>query len=114
MNNNIFMAFGKAVESKESTGIKRYVGIAPVKVDDYKGKKGAVSIVDDDSDKAPVCDRRLRASFLKIREGAGTNTACEFYQCPTLKFFPEQVNYKNRLDIIKRKGLLEAYNLGNR
>lgn len=32
MNNNIFMAFGKAVESKESTGIKRYVGIAPVKV----------------------------------------------------------------------------------
>lgn len=31
-NNNVFFAFGKAVESKESTPIKRYVGIAPVKV----------------------------------------------------------------------------------
>jgi replicative DNA helicase len=89
------------------------IGIAPVKVDEYKGRKGAVSIDDDDdSSTAPVCDRKLRASFLKIREGAGTNTACEFYQCPTLKFFPEQVNYKNRLDIIKRKGLLESYNIG--
>lgn len=29
-NNNVFFAFGKAVESKES--VKRYVGIAPVKV----------------------------------------------------------------------------------
>ena len=33
MNNyNVFFAFGKAVESKESTPVKRYVGIAPVKV----------------------------------------------------------------------------------
>ena len=31
-NNNVFFAFGKAVESKESTPVKRYVGIAPVKV----------------------------------------------------------------------------------
>ena len=31
-NNNVFFAFGKAVESKESTLVKRYVGIAPVKV----------------------------------------------------------------------------------
>lgn len=33
MNNyNVFFAFGKAVESKESTPVKRYVGVAPVKV----------------------------------------------------------------------------------
>mgnify|MGYP003479508350 CR=1 FL=1 len=31
-NNNVFFAFGKAVESKESAPVKRYVGIAPVKV----------------------------------------------------------------------------------
>lgn len=31
-NYNVFFAFGKAVESKESTPVKRYVGIAPVKV----------------------------------------------------------------------------------
>ena len=31
-NHNVFFAFGKAVESKESTPVKRYVGIAPVKV----------------------------------------------------------------------------------
>ena len=31
-NYNVFFAFGKAVESKESTPVKRYVGVAPVKV----------------------------------------------------------------------------------
>lgn len=31
-NHNVFFAFGKAVESKESAPVKRYVGIAPVKV----------------------------------------------------------------------------------
>ena len=31
-NYKVFFAFGKAVESKESTPVKRYVGIAPVKV----------------------------------------------------------------------------------
>ena len=31
-NNNVFFAFGKAVESKETTAVKRYVGVAPVKV----------------------------------------------------------------------------------
>ena len=31
-NHNVFFAFGKAVESKESVEIKRYVGIAPVKI----------------------------------------------------------------------------------
>lgn len=31
-NNKLFFAFGKAVESKESAPIKRYVGVAPVKV----------------------------------------------------------------------------------
>ena len=31
-NYNVFFAFGKAVESKESTPVKRYVGIAPVRV----------------------------------------------------------------------------------
>ena len=31
-NNNVFFAFGKAVESKKSTPARRYVGIAPVKV----------------------------------------------------------------------------------
>lgn len=31
-NYNVFFAFGKAVESKETTEIKRYVGIAPVQV----------------------------------------------------------------------------------
>ncbi len=29
-NYNVFFAFGKAVESKESTPVKRYVGVAPV------------------------------------------------------------------------------------
>ena len=32
MNNNVFFAFGKAVESRETTEIKRYVGIAPVQI----------------------------------------------------------------------------------
>ena len=31
-NYNVFFAFGKAVESKESTPVKRYVGIAPVQI----------------------------------------------------------------------------------
>ena len=31
-NNKVFFAFGKAVESKETTEIKRYVGIAPVQI----------------------------------------------------------------------------------
>lgn len=31
-NYNVFFAFGKAIESKESAPVKRYVGIAPVKV----------------------------------------------------------------------------------
>ena len=31
-NYNIYFAFGKAVESKESAPIKRYVGVAPVKI----------------------------------------------------------------------------------
>lgn len=30
--NNIFFAFGKAVETKETTEIKRYIGIAPVQI----------------------------------------------------------------------------------
>ena len=30
--NKVFFAFGKAVESKETTEIKRYVGIAPVQI----------------------------------------------------------------------------------
>jgi hypothetical protein len=33
MNNyNVFFAFGKAVESKETTEIKRYIGVAPVQI----------------------------------------------------------------------------------
>ena len=32
MNNNLFFAFGKAVESREATEFKRYVGIAPVQI----------------------------------------------------------------------------------
>lgn len=32
MNNKVFFAFGKAVESKETTEFKRYVGIAPVQI----------------------------------------------------------------------------------
>ena len=31
-NNSIYFAFGKAVESKETAPIKRYVGVAPVKI----------------------------------------------------------------------------------
>ena len=31
-NHNVFFAFGKAVESKESVEIKRYVDIAPVQI----------------------------------------------------------------------------------
>lgn len=30
--NNVFFAFGKAVETKETTAIKRYIGIAPVQI----------------------------------------------------------------------------------
>ena len=30
--NNVFFAFGKAVESKETTEIKRYIGVAPVQI----------------------------------------------------------------------------------
>lgn len=32
MNNNVFFAFGKAVESRETTEVKRYIGIAPVQI----------------------------------------------------------------------------------
>lgn len=30
--NNVFFAFGKAVETKETTAIKRYIGVAPVQI----------------------------------------------------------------------------------
>lgn len=45
MNNVTFFAFGKAVESKETVAIKRYIGIAPVQIVAINPKKAELESI---------------------------------------------------------------------
>ena len=65
-NNNVFFAFGKAVESKESAPVKRFVGVAPVKIIAVNPTKAELeSIYNTTLDKEP--------EYLGSREVNGNN-----------------------------------------
>ena len=72
-NNKILFAFGKAVESKETTEIKRYIGIAPVQVLAVNpSKKDLESIYNTTLEKEPEYLGSTKVSFF-VRKAFMTN-----------------------------------------